>query len=247
MFLDRIVKSCNSSIHNYPETLRYLQSRLVSLDDVKKYEIGYSSLFIVPKDSGPDWERFNDYSFRGRKFENKLIFPLKNAMGENVGLGGRAISSKDFKIFATDEAKFTGFFFGFFEALPYIYKENKVYVVEGFFDLLAMQKIYPNTIAALTASLNNVQYQLLRFYCDNIIVFFDSDKTGDKGRDKAMARNQEGSVDLMTKQNVRSICLQSSSGFQGYKDPAKYLEMFGLKAFKNYMQKQIDSVPPFLL
>jgi len=110
-----------------------------------------------------------------------------------------------------------------------------------------MQKIYPNTIAALTAGLNNVQYQLLRFYCDNIIVFFDSDKTGDKGRDKAMARNQEGSVDLMTKQNVRSICLQSSSGFQGYKDPAKYLEMFGLKAFKNYMSKQIDSVPPFLI
>ena len=121
MFLERIVKNTNVSIQNYPDTLKYLSSRLVTQEDIKKYELGYSSLFIVPKDSGPDWERFNDYSFKGRKFENKIIFPLKNAMGEVVGIGGRAIDEKVFKIFATDEAKFTGFFFGFFEALPYIF------------------------------------------------------------------------------------------------------------------------------
>jgi DNA primase len=245
MFLERIVKNTSASIHNYPDTLKYLSSRLVSSDDIKKYELGYSSLFIVPKDSGPDWERFNDYSFKGRKFENKIIFPLKNAMGEIIGIGGRAINEKAFKIFATDEAKFTGFFFGFFEALPYIVKENKVYVVEGFFDLLALQKIQPNTVATLNARLNDPQYGLLRFFCDTIIVFFDSDSTGDKGREKALARNQEGVGGLMAKTTVKYLNLRSSSGFQGYKDPASYLELFGLKAFKNYMSKQIDAVPPF--
>jgi DNA primase len=198
----------------------------------------------VPKDSGPDWERFNDYSFKGRKFENKIIFPLKNAMGEVVGIGGRAIDEKVFKIFATDEAKFTGFFFGFYEALPYIFKENRVYVVEGFFDLLALQKILPNTVATLNARLNDDQYKLLKFYCENIIVFFDSDATGDKGREKALARNQEG-TELMVKTSVKYLKLQSSSGFQGYKDPASYLETFGLNAFKSYMKKQIEAVPPF--
>lgn len=242
MFLERIVKNTNASIQNYPDTLKYLASRLVTQDDIKKYELGYSSLFIVPKDSGPDWERFNDYSFKGRKFENKIIFPLKNAMGEVVGIGGRAIDDKIFKIFATDEAKFTGFFFGFYEALPYIFKENKVYVVEGFFDLLALQKVLPNTVATLNARLNDAQYQLLRYFCDNIIVFFDSDIAGDRGREKALARNQEGSAQLMAKTSVKYLKLQSSSGFQGYKDPASYLETFGLNAFKNYMKKQVDAI-----
>jgi DNA primase len=242
MFLERIVKNTNASIQNYPDTLKYLSSRLVTQDDIKKYELGYSSLFIVPKDSGPDWERFNDYSFKGRKFENKIIFPLKNAMGEVVGIGGRAIDDKIFKIFATDEAKFTGFFFGFYEALPYIFKENKVYVVEGFFDLLALQKVLPNTVATLNARLNDAQYQLLRYFCDNVIVFFDSDIAGDRGREKALARNQEGSAQLMAKTSVKYLKLQSSSGFQGYKDPASYLETFGLSAFKNYMKKQVDAI-----
>jgi DNA primase len=166
-------------------------------------------------------------------------------MGEIVGIGGRAIDEKVFKIFATDEAKFTGFFFGLYDALPYIFKENKVYVVEGFFDLLALQKILPNTVATLNARLNDDQYKLLKFYCDSIIVFFDSDKTGDIGREKAMARNQEGTAELMAKMSVKYLKLQSSSGFQGYKDPASYLETFGLTAFKNYMKKQIDAIPPF--
>ena len=242
MFLERIVKNTNASIQNYPDTLKYLASRFVTQNDIKKYELGYSSLFIVPKDSGPDWERFNDYSFKGRKFENKIIFPLKNAMGEVVGIGGRAIDEKVFKIFATDEAKFTGFFFGFYEALPYIFKENKVYVVEGFFDLLALQKVLPNTVATLNARLNDDQYKLLKYFCDNIIVFFDSDTAGDKGREKALARNQEGTAELMAKTNVKYLKLQSSSGFQGYKDPASYLETFGLSAFKSYIQKQIDAI-----
>ena len=245
MFLERVVKNTNASIQNYPGTLKYLSSRLVTQDDIKKYELGYSSLFIVPKDSGPDWERFNDYSFKGRKFENKIIFPLKNAMGEVVGIGGRAINEKIFKIFATDEAKYTGFFFGFYGALPYIFKENKVYVVEGFFDLLALQKILPNTVATLNARLNDAQYQLLRFYCDNIIVFFDSDEAGDKGREKALAKNQGGTAEIMAKISVKYLKLQSSLGFQGYKDPASYLESFGLKAFRSYMTKQIEAIPPF--
>jgi hypothetical protein len=46
----------------------------------------------------------------------------------------------------------------------------------------------------------------------------------------------------MAKTSVKYLKLQSSSGFQGYKDPASYLETFGLSAFKNYMKKQVDAI-----
>lgn len=226
MFLDLMMISLNRAIYRYPEALNYLQLREVTCEDIKKFQIGYNKIISVPEEpENKDWKAFNDECFKGRKIENKIIFPFKDLMGEVIGFVGRSIEAKEFKVFLTDRARFEGFFFGLFEALPYIYQENRVYLVEGPFDLLALSKVLPNSVALLTSKMNDAQYDILTLFCDRIVTVFDSDAGGDKGRLKAERKDKKiVSIDL------------------GFKDPARMLEVLKFKKFQEYVQKKVKRI-----
>jgi DNA primase len=229
MFLEVLVKNLNKSITRYPAVLSYLKSREVTDDEIVKYSLGFNKIVSVPEEpDNQDRVTFMDECFNGRKLENKLVFPFKNALGQVTGLIGRAIETKEFKIFVIEQAKFEGFFFGLYDALPFIYKENRAYIVEGPFDYLALSKVLPNTVATLTSKISDAQYDFLRMYCDEIVTVFDSDAAGDKGREKAEAR-------AGIKNRVQSINL-------GYKDPAKILEEMKFKKFKEYILKKTKEI-----
>jgi len=232
MFLDALTTILHASISRYPEALAYLKSREVTAEDVRKYRIGYSKVVRVPEDNSTDRARFQDETWQGRKLEGKIIFPFQDALDRTVGLAGRSIESKEFKNFVTEEGKFIGFFFGLAQALPYIYETRKVYLVEGFFDLLAFAKVFPNTVATVTSGLNEAQHDQLSFYCDTIVACFDSDQAGRDGTEKAMKWN-----------NVRSMCL--GPALTGYKDPAECLEKLKLPAFTKFVKSMADKVAPF--
>lgn len=221
MFLDTLIKRLNQSIHRYPEVIQYLNSRFVTDEDIRDYGIGFSKLVGVPEGQSTDYKRFMDECWRGRKLENKIIFPIRDKLGKTVGLIGRSVDTKDFKIFVTEEAKFTGFFYGLPQALPHIYKERVAYFVEGSFDMYAVRKVFPNTVSTLTSGMSENQYNLIKRYCDKIIVIFDSDKPGDRGAKEAMEYEGVGKVTL------------------GYKDPAKGLEVLGESKFKDHILRSL--------
>lgn len=223
MFLDILIENAHQSIFRYPEILTYLASRYVSEEDVRTYKLGYSRIIGVPEEDSAERKRFMDECVRGRKLEKKIIFPFRNEMGGMVGLIGRAVETKEFKIFATEKAKHDGFFFGLHEALPHIYKENRVFVVEGPFDYYALLKVFPNTVATMTSGISEAQYGYLNLFCDFIITVFDSDFAGQRGAEKIAEDHK----------NVYSMDLGS------YKDPAKCLEVLKPKAFKNFITKRI--------
>lgn len=223
MFLDILIENTHRALFRYPEVLRYLQSRYVSEDNIRAYKLGYSKIIGVPEEDSPDRKKFMDECNRGRKLENKIIFPFKDEIGRNVGLIARAVETKDFKIFVIEKAKHDGFFFGLHEALPHIYKENRVFVVEGPFDYYALIKVFPNTVATVHAGVSEVQYEYLNLFCDYIITVFDSDSAGQRAADRIAKEHEK----------ISSIDLGS------YKDPAKCLEMLKLPAFKKYMTKRI--------
>jgi DNA primase len=229
MFLDVMVSNLHQSIFRYPEVLRYLESRQVTQEDIKKYGLGFNKILHVPEEQSKDRERFMAETYKGKKFEGKIIFPFRDMLGNIVGIAGRSIDVKDYKLWATDRAKHDGFFFGLHEALPFVYEENKVFTVEGTFDCIALAKAFPNTVGTLTSGINDVQYGLLRMFCNTIITVFDSDSAGRHGTEKAEERSGVVSVNL------------------GYKDPAKALETLGVPGFKKYALKKInDTVPLFL-
>lgn|GEM_PF-3759320 len=227
MFLDELSIALNKSIYRYPDVLEYLKSRGLDKNCIDKYRIGYNRIISVHNDGTTECNRFVDEMRGGKKFEETVVFPLQDAIGQVVGLIGRSISIKDFRIFATQRAKFDGFFFGFFQALPYVYSTNRVFVVEGPFDTVAMASIIPNTVGALTAGMSDNQYQLLKTYCDTIVTVFDSDKAGRRAAEKV--GNRSGTWDL----NL------------GYKDPSACLQKLSPDSFKKYVEKRIKEIPNF--
>lgn len=227
MFLDEIVRVANQAIFRYPDILAYLASRGVTDEEILKYGIGYLRVLRVPDDGSKDREIFLEFSAKGRKFEHKILFPLRGAMGNVVGLIGRSPTSKSFKIYAMEEAKETGFFFGLYEALPAIYEQNRVFVVEGPFDTLALAKVIPNTVGALTAGINDQQYFLLKMYCDLIITVFDSDEAGRKAAEEASRWKDVWKLEL------------------GFKDPSKCLAELSFEKFKKHVGRKLKEIPSF--
>lgn len=226
-FLDRLVETLNQAVFRYPETLAYLESRHVTQEDIKRYRIGYSKIVIVPGEKGEDHDRFVEETKNGRKYEDMIVFPIIDALGQVQGLAGRSYKTKAFKTFITSEAKYNGFFYGFFQALPFIYSENRAFVVEGPFDCNALSHVLPNTVAALTAGLYQNQYEYLRLYCDRIVTVFDSDKAGNDATQKALEYSGTQSMDL------------------GYKDPAECLKQLSEEGFRKYVLRKLADVAPF--
>lgn len=227
MFLDKIVERTNESIFRYEPVIRYLRSRGVTEDEIKKYKLGFSKIIGVPNDDSHDRERFMDEMWKGRKIENMILFPIHDVMGNVTGLLARSLETKMFKTFISDEAKFTGFVFGLFQALPSIYESGRVFVVEGAFDLFAFAKVFPNTVSTLTSGLYKNQYELLSFFCERIITVFDSDEAGREAAEKLKWRKDV--IDL----NI------------GFKDPAQFLEHWGPEQFREKIEKKIKDIPPW--
>ncbi|HMB31064.1 MAG TPA: toprim domain-containing protein, partial [Desulfohalobiaceae bacterium] len=226
MFLDALASSLNRSIFRYKGPLDYLSSRGVSEEEIKKYKIGFSRIVGVPDDGSEERARFMEESWKGRKFENSIVFPVMNSLGYVIGLIGRSLDTKIFKVFVTEKAKHDGFFLGLYHALPYIYKSGRVFVVEGAFDWLALSKVLPNTVSSVTAGIYPNQYNLLRWYCGNIVTVFDSDEAGRYAAD--MASRKSGVLDMKL----------------GYKDPAKCFESLGFNQFNRVIHNKVKNLPP---
>jgi len=226
MFLDTLIENAHQALFRYPEAIDYLQSRKISVDDIRTYKLGFSKLIGVPEEDSADRKRFMEECGRGRWLQNKIIFPYRDEIGRFVGLVGRAIETKEFKVFVTEKAKLDGFFFGLYDALPHIYKENRVYVVEGPFDYLALSRVLPNTVASLTAGFSEPQYNYLNLFCDRIVTVFDSDEPGKRASERVA-------------EEYKNI---SSMSIGNYKDPAKCWESMSLSAFKKHISKNM----PFL-
>jgi len=234
MFLDSLVSVLGNSIFRYPAALEYLHSRNVTDEEIKKYHLGYNKIINVPDDGSNEIKRFMEEMWKGKKLEEKIIFPVYDAIGRVVGVIGRPIGVKTFTTFFLDDTKTTGFFFGFYQALPHIYSSGKAFVVEGSFDCFSFSKVFPNTIATMTSGMYENQYDLLRFYADRIITVFDSDKAGDAGRSYVEKKHKVFNPNLEG-QRIFNIDL-------GYKDPDRCLKVLGFERFKSLVLRKVNEI-----
>ena len=116
-------------------------------------------------------------------FRNRIIFPIRSVSGDIIGFGARSINrddepkylnSPETPVFSKRKA-----LFGLYQALPYIKKEKKAIIVEGYIDTIILHQYrLNNTISPLGTSLTNEQAKILSNYIDEAIIIFDSDKSG---------------------------------------------------------------------
>jgi len=120
------------------------------------------------------------------KFRGRAIFPWFNVSGKVVAFGGRVldartkgvaqkyVNSPDSVIYHKSQE-----LYGLFQAKKQIAKDDLVYMVEGYTDVISMhQSGIENVVANSGTALNEAQIRLLHRFTQNITLIYDSDEAG---------------------------------------------------------------------
>jgi len=214
MFLDKVVEKCHLNLLQPTAKipLAYLVSRGLTLDEIRKYSIGYTGNYIqnIDPEEHEDAPAFNKWlGTRGKFVRGRIIFPVYDEMGNIKGIETRALdkramdvlkpkfkvslkplidnlpdSSVRYKKFYLEKVKHSAFFFGLPHSLESIWKERTAFLTEGIFDLTSLLKIVPNAVTPMTANINDLQLNWLKRYVDKVILIFDTDKKGQQAISK---------------------------------------------------------------
>lgn len=146
------------------------------LDDLSKLykpEIMRKAGLVYLRDNGEQM----DY------FRHRVTFPFLNRYGRVIGFTARDLtgSAKAKYLNSPDSIVFKkgAVFFGLYQARSEIAKYNKVFLVEGQFDVISMaQNGIRNVICKSGSALDGVQVKRLRLLCENVTLVYDDDKAG---------------------------------------------------------------------
>ena len=164
--------------------LRYIRSRKKPLD------LALKAGLIIPRKSGSG---FYD------RFRNRITFPIFDGQNQLLGFGGRVmddalpkyLNSPDTPVYNKSHS-----LYGLHRARQQCRKTRTVYVVEGYFDLLAMHQFgMQNTVATLGTALTASHVQMLKGYVGSqgkSILVYDSDQAGVKAAQRSVTVFQKG-------------------------------------------------------
>jgi len=120
------------------------------------------------------------------RYAGRVIFPWLNVSGRVVAFGGRLLDSRtkgvqqkyvnspDSEIYHKERE-----LYGLFHAKKTIAKEDRVYMVEGYTDVIAMHQCgIENVVANSGTALSIYQIRLLRRFTQNITLLYDGDEAG---------------------------------------------------------------------
>ena len=149
---------------------------LVKFIDQKNLNKGYSEeIGLIKKKEN------NNFYFDF--FRNRIIFPIKNRQGSIIAFAGRSLNNDEPKYLNSKESQI-------FSKRRILYGTNKfsllkgkkpkfVYIVEGYTDVLMMNKIgINNVVASMGTSLTNEHANEISKLSDKVVLIFDSDEAG---------------------------------------------------------------------
>jgi DNA primase len=177
------------------QALAYLKARGVDEETARKYLLGYApqtgsgllSLVNKEKFSVHDALRLGLIGQRGpqqfsEKFFARVMFPIVNAAGKVVGFGGRVLNQGLPKYLNSSETPLFhkgATLYGLYQAKEGIRQADRVVVVEGYLDAIALaQHGVTYTVATLGTALTSDHVRALSRYTKNIIALFDGDEAG---------------------------------------------------------------------
>jgi len=154
-------------------------------------------------------------------FEDRILFPINDALGRGIGFGGRVFHSKDERA-KYYNSKDSDFFqkghvlFGLDRAKKSMREAGYAFLVEGYTDCVAMVKAgYTQTVATLGTACTKDHLSLISRYINTVYVVYDGDSAGQK----AVLRF----VELCLGQNLDVKIMTLPTG----EDPASFLEKDG--------------------
>ena len=230
---------------------QYFRSRGIRDDIIEKFQLGfalskrdamcneakrkgYQDEFLVKTGLAIQNERGIYDRFAGR-----AMFPWLNVSGKVVAFGGRKldaatkgvqqkyVNSPDSEIYHKDRE-----LYGIYQAKKAIVKEDCVYMVEGYTDVIAMHQCgLENVVANSGTALSNHQIRLLHRFTQNIVLLYDGDEAGIhaamRGTDMLLAEGM----------NIKVLVLPDGD------DPDSFSKKHTADEFKAYIeQHQTDFI-----
>lgn len=123
------------------------------------------------------------------RFRGRLMFPILDAMGRNVGFGGRLLGPGEPKYLNSSESPIFSkgkLLYGLNRSRNQIRRADRALVVEGYFDALRlMTSGIEEVVAPLGTALTEAQAALLKKYSRNVYLLYDSDSAGLKATFRA--------------------------------------------------------------
>ncbi len=167
-------------------------------------------------------------------FRNRLMFPISDSTRRVVGFGGRTLADDRAKYLNTRQNalfdKGRGLY-GIDLARDAISSRHRAILVEGYTDCIAAHQAgFTETVATLGTALTEAQVNLLRRYCEELILLFDSDAAGEAAADRAIH------VAL-----PRCIAVRLARIPEG-KDPSEFLNNAGAERFSDVLNGAVDAL-----
>ncbi len=167
------------------------------------------------------------------RFAGRAMFPWLNVSGKVVAFGGRKldaatkgvqqkyVNSPDSEIYHKDRE-----LYGIYQAKKAIVKEDCVYMVEGYTDVIAMHQCgLENVVANSGTALSNHQIRLLHRFTENIVLLYDGDEAGIhaamRGTDMLLAEGM----------NIKVLILPDGD------DPDSFSRKHTAEQFKAYIEE----------
>ena len=227
------------------QAITYLKKRKLDDVDIKNYKIGYAEkddkkIIEYCKSnniSDSDFKKLGLFSEKGNfLFKNRIIFPITNFRSEVVAFGGRALEDFGPKYLNSSESSIykknrTLYFLPNF--LKDIKKHKFAIIVEGYFDVIAFNKLgYSNVASPSGTALTIQQLNQISKYTDEIYLCFDNDEAGIDATKRIVEIKNNISKDL----NLYTILLPSK-----YKDISEFYES-GDKNIKEIVADKKDLI-----
>ena len=232
-------------LKNNPRAIDYLKGRGLSGEVAARFGIGYapedwqnlksavpnyqdSSLvetgLVIEGEGGKRYDRFRD----------RVMFPIVNVRGQVIGFGGRVLDKGEPKYLNSPE---TTLFekghelYGLYQAQKSIRAQQRVIVVEGYMDVVALaQHGVEYAVATLGTATTPFHVQKLLRLCDQVVFCFDGDKPGQKAAWRAL---ENALPQLQDGKRIGFLFLPEEH------DPDTYIREFGTDAFEHELENSL--------
>lgn len=239
--LHGLVRDCHAQLDTSDEDPfggnAYLRGRGVTKDQIKEFRVGLGIPQVRVREVDEDAKKFNR-QFRG-KLAGQLTFPIYNSLGVLRGMETRLweeTETRKYTQFWLSTWKEDAVFLGLPQALPHIWETRVVYLAEGVFDFFPLQRVFPNTLCPLRATVMATQHRFLRRHCRHVVFCYDRDKKG-----------REVQEEMQERYNV-----EDSGGFDVHqlaypaKDPSELYQKWGFPKFERYLRAQSERLTLYL-
>ena len=174
------------------------------------------------------------------KFRNRIMFPIRDRRGRTVAFGGRVLTDEKPKYLNSPETityHKGSELYGLFEALQADDSPQKLLVVEGYMDVVALAQFGVNyAVASLGNSTSSEQIQLHFRSTEQVICCYDGDRAG---RDAAWRALENALPYLEDGRQLKFIFLPDDE------DPDSFIRQYCKQGFEEYIENA-QSLSEFL-